>query len=286
MKKCKFTAVVLRHNGFDMTMRALCSLYSTRGCDLQVILVDNGSTDNKIDDITNVYSNLIVVKNNDNLSYCAAYNIGIQKALLMGAEYINITHNDSYDFSEDYFCKMFLSFQANKNIALLGSKGISQDGQVEWGGENHKKFGIDMNTPTYGYAISRKSFDKVGLFDEQLQIYFEDLDYILRLRRAGFETGFEGSVQFTHSGSGDLSISGRYLQKKFHFLRLRNMFWLIKKHHKDMPVRAVVASIISHSATHFSILWSVLRKNDFYRALTIAKSIVQGYLSGIFLWPK
>jgi len=64
-------------------------------------------------------------------------------------------------------------------------------------------------------AISRKVIDKIGLLDEKYFMYFEDLDYCRRARKAGFKVWYLPSAQITHehgaSGKEISSLTQRWL---------------------------------------------------------------------------
>jgi GT2 family glycosyltransferase len=276
----QFAIVILRHNGYDITIRALDSVYSVVYDKVLVILVDNASTDNCLTTIKQKYTNLIVVENENNLNYCAAYNVGIKKAIQLGADYINITHNDSYAFSDNYFRIIANTFSSNPKIGLIGTKSLDADRNIVWGGENHKKLGVDMNTPTCGYAISRKVFETIGLLDERLVVYFEDLDFILRLRDEGFITKYLGSINFIHQAWG---TTIHRVSPKYHYYRVRNIYWFMKKHKKHMNTKLVLESIVRLHKIHFKSLFISLKNVEIKNSIVIAFSITMGIITGIII---
>jgi len=273
----KTIVVLLRHNAYEMALKALRSIYCVG--DVRVVLVDNGSTDNRLSDIRSAYKDLVVVENSDNLLYSAAYNAGIKKALSLGAEYINIAHDDSYDYTENYFSSVEEVFASDDSIGLVGSRCIGPSGLTAWGGENHPKLGVDMNTPTCGYTISKKAFDSIGMLDEKLGVYFEDLDFIQRLRDFGFRTKYIDSICFTHLGSDD--ATKRHYGWRFHYYRVRNLFWFMKKHRKHMSKKLVVDSIKRILPFHFNILKRLLMEREFFIFLKSLFFIVIGMGVGI-----
>jgi GT2 family glycosyltransferase len=277
-----FAVVVLRHNNFDKVIKALDSIYNEGSHDLLIILVDNGSSDGKLPDIKNRYDNLEVVISHDNLLYCSAYNIGIERALSMGAKYINIAHDDSYDYSSNYFDIVRDVFESDPLVGLVGSKCLGLSGKVAWGGENHKKLGVDMNTPTCGYTISKDAFNKIGLLDEKLGVYFEDLDFIQRLRDKGLITNYIDSISFTHMGSDVDDAANRHLGWRCHYYRVRNLFWFMKKHKKHMSSRLVFYSIKRILPFHFSTIRRVVFDLDFKNFVIITSCVITGLFVGLF----
>ena len=72
--------------------------------------------------------------------------------------------------------------------------------------------------------ISKQTFDRVGLLDEKLVRYFEDLDYLIKLRDNHIQVAFAESVSFKHLGNGTSSKQA-FIPP---FYRSRNLIWFIK----------------------------------------------------------
>ena len=282
MKKDLFAVVVLRHNNFNILTTALDSIYSEGSHDLLIILVDNGSSDGKLPEIKSRYKNLDVVINKDNLDYCPAYNKGIERAISMGAKYVNIAHDDSYGYSKNYFDIVRSIFESDPSIGLVGSRCLGRSGNAVWGGENHKKLGVNMNTPTCGYTISTAAFKKIGLLDEKLAVYFEDLDFIQRLRDNGLITHYEDSINFTHLGSDLGDATKRQIGWKCHYYRVRNLFWFMKKHKKHMSKNLVISSIKRILPFHLSTIRKVFFDLDFKNFVIISSCVLAGLIVGLF----
>src|SRR5215470_14085112 len=87
--------VVLNWNGCNETLACLESLIklSYPPCDL--IVVDNGSTDNSVAAVRSKYPNVEVIQTGKNLGYAGGNNVGIRRALEKGAQYILILNNDT-----------------------------------------------------------------------------------------------------------------------------------------------------------------------------------------------
>ncbi|MDP3998539.1 MAG: glycosyltransferase family 2 protein, partial [bacterium] len=75
-------------------------------------------------------------------------------------------------------------------------------------------------------AIKRQVFEKIGLFDEKYFLYFEDLDFCLRAKKAGFKIALEPKVVIFHKLGGS---AGRW-SKTAIFHNLRSNFIFITKH--------------------------------------------------------
>lgn len=273
--------VMLQYNRYDLTCLALDAVKQIAYDNMVVILVDNGSEDNSLEQLKDKYGDWIVYEeSNHRISYSEAYNVGFKKALELGAKYVHLTHNDSYDYSPNYLDEIVKAFESDDSIALVGSRVMSPEGHVDWGGENRAKFGIDMDTPTCGYAISKDSLEKVGYLDETLGVYFEDLDYLKRLRDKGFRTQYVDSVSYVHMGSGTI-IRTNY---DFHFLRMRNIFWFFKKHGQDYSMALKFRSVFGLGwKYHLSFFFAALKKRMIFKALYILYANIKGSVVGLLV---
>ena len=83
----KVTAVVLSWNGKEDTLACLRSL---EGEKVDVIVVDNASEDGTADAVTGAE----VIRNERNLGYAGGMNVGIQRALERGADFVLLLNND------------------------------------------------------------------------------------------------------------------------------------------------------------------------------------------------
>ena len=71
--------IILNYNGKDYIYDCIDSVFKSTGCKFEVILIDNNSTDSSSDHCKEKHSELILIKNDENLGM-AARNIGIDKA--------------------------------------------------------------------------------------------------------------------------------------------------------------------------------------------------------------
>ena len=100
----------------------------------------------------------------------------------------------------------------------------------------HRGFGSRADTQTFDSSrvvdgvsgclmlVSREVFDTVGLFDEDYFFSFEDLDFCLRARRAGFTTVLAGLAAAHHEGGrsiGATSPRRLYFAARGHLLLSR-----------------------------------------------------------------
>src|SRR5271169_3428718 len=87
----KLATVILNWNGKSDTLACLESLPE----DHLVIVVDNGSTDDSVEAISQTFPDVILLKTGENLGYAGGNNVGIEYALKHGADLVLLLNNDT-----------------------------------------------------------------------------------------------------------------------------------------------------------------------------------------------
>jgi len=90
----KVVIIVLNWNGWRDTIECLESLQRLTYPNYQVIVVDNGSTDDSVGRIRRAYPNVVLIETDENLGYAGGNNVGINYALKHGTEYVLILNNE------------------------------------------------------------------------------------------------------------------------------------------------------------------------------------------------
>ncbi|MDY6895442.1 MAG: glycosyltransferase family 2 protein [Thermotogota bacterium] len=223
--------VSANYNNFDLTSGLINSLNGLTYPNYRILIVDDYSTDGSGDKLYKTFPGVSLIKNEKNLNYCKSFNNGFREALKNGAEYVFIVNNDTSDFSPDYLEEILKAFNENASVGMVGTWCYDYDGGIRCDGTAKDRFGVPMETPTEGYIIKREVFEKIGLFDENLVIYYEDLDFIVRLRKAGYKTKTISSVSFAHLGGATVSK----IPFKRNYYRVRNGIWFIRRYCKGKP---------------------------------------------------
>ena len=222
-------AVVLNWNGGDDTMRSLESL---RG--IETICVDNGSTDGSPDEVERRFPDVELIRTGANLGFAGGNNIGIRRALERGGEWVLLLNNDAVA-GEGIAAALERAAAARPDAGLLACK-IYLDGDTlqSAGGSFDARLGYSGRLAGYGsrddgrfdvlrevaradgaaMAVSRVAVDRAGLLDEELFAYVEDVEWSLRIRRAGFAVVFVPEARVWHRGQtasgGSASVTNLY----------------------------------------------------------------------------
>ena len=200
--------VVLSWNGREDTLGCLGSLSGVVYRPLLSIVVDNGSTDGTSTAVADAYPDVHVVRSETNLGFAEGNNVGIRRALELGAAYVLVLNNDvevdphfvtalvdeaKMRPDAGALCSKILYFDPPDMIWFAGASfdprsgyngrqrgyGERDDGRFEQVVETDRACGAAM-------LVSRAVLEQVGVFDRDLFFYSEDTDWSLRARGAGY----------------------------------------------------------------------------------------------------
>jgi GT2 family glycosyltransferase len=233
----KVAIVILNWNRPDDTIKCLKSIGELRiaNYELRVIIVDNGSADNSVNQIRKYFSkfpNYQLLTTNSNLGFAGGNNVGIRRALEDGASYVLVLNNDTVIdpllinqlissaekyprtgiFSPKiYFAPGFEFHKDRYKKSDLGKVIWWAGGKIDWDNVYGENVGVDeVDCGQYDKVreidfatgacmlVRREVFEKVGLFDEKYFMYLEDADFCIRAERSGFKILFVPEAKLWH----------------------------------------------------------------------------------------
>ncbi|KKS98544.1 MAG: glycosyltransferase [Candidatus Gottesmanbacteria bacterium GW2011_GWA2_43_14] len=234
----KNISVIILHFGkYQDTAECLDSIKSAdkNMLNVKVFLVNNGTKDN-----FSQYKNIIVIRNNKNLGFAAGINRGLREALKdKRTSHFLILNNDTV-LPADYFEKI-AGTDFDITGAVVNFKNAEDEDVYDYGGSinyftgrtNHLEKNIAEKTDFYPdyvsgccMIVSRPVLETTGLFDERFFFYFEDVDYCLRAKKAGYRVGVNQNVTVKHKLS---SAIGRWSDKAIYYNLVSN-FKIVNKH--------------------------------------------------------
>ena len=201
------TAVVLSWNGREDTLACLRSLAAATYPRLEVIVVDNDSSDGSPDAVAGEHPGVVLVRLDTNRGFAGGMNAGIAEALSRGAEHVMLLNNDTIvesGFLEPLVDALELGEDVSAScsqIVFLDDPGVIwYAGAAFRQGRGHhgtnRGYGqprLAETTPPYrtdracggAMLVSAKALVEIGSLDESLFAYAEDTDWSLRSARAG-----------------------------------------------------------------------------------------------------
>ena len=214
----RVTIVILTWNGLAFTTRCLESLRrNTEGTSFDLIVVDNGSTDGSVE-FLRAQQGIRLIENPTNLGFAKANNQAIAAADPQSD--ILLLNNDTEIpvGSGDWLGRMAATARAAPDVGIAGCRIRRPNGMLQhcgaymplvtfWGqqtGSNEldvNQYPFDREVESVVFAcvyIRRELIAAIGTLTEEYFAYFEDTDYCLRARAAGFKTMCCGSVTIVH----------------------------------------------------------------------------------------
>lgn len=189
----------------------------------EVIVVDNGSIDGSVEAIRKKFPWVKVLALKKNYGYAGGLNRGIKKSQ---GEYLLLFNNDIV-LDKDILKNLVKVAESDKEIGAVGPKVYFYDRpkiiqkvygkidrktlEIENVGRGEKDKGqydklkeVDALV-SVGLLARREVFDKIGLLDERYFILYEDVDFFIRARNAGYKMVFAPQAKMWHKGSKSLS---------------------------------------------------------------------------------
>jgi len=233
--------VVLTWNSKVLTLDCLESLAGLSYTNADIIVVDNHSNDGSAEAIEEVYGpRVAVIRNDDNLGFSRGNNIGIQHALDRGAQFVLLLNNDT-TVDPGLVDALLSVFTGHAPTGIVGPKiyyASPQDqiwyagGEVLFARGAARHIGIrqrdvgqfdSVSSTDYvtGCALMarRDVFEKIGYLDPSYKAYFEDADFCMRAKQAGFDIRYTPSGKVWHKIS---SSTGGQLSRRKVSLKLQS----------------------------------------------------------------
>lgn len=203
MKK-NISIIIPLYNQVEYTKICVDSiLKNSTNYSIELILVDNASTDETSHYLSGVSPKTIVIHNTENKGYAGACNQGILRA---SSPWIIVMNNDVVVANRWIDGLLSAAEQFNLDCVTPGIR----EGQFLYDFPTYSKeymatmFHTVRKNVLSGicFAAKKKVFDTVGLFDENFKLgQFEDADLFLRIEKAGFTSGTVGRSFIHHFGS-------------------------------------------------------------------------------------
>ncbi len=246
----KIFIILVNYNGEKDTLECLDSLKKITYKNYKILLVDNASKNQKefVLKIQEYFPEIKVFAQKENTGFAGGNNIGIDYAIKNQADYILLLNNDT-KVAPDFLDKLIEASQKNPKGGLFAPKIYFYDKpdviwhascKFSWAGggkpmqymkkdKNKSETKIKKTEYVSGCAmlIKKDVVQKIGKLNEEFFMYYEDTDYSLRAKKAGFELFYVPSSHIWHKVSQ--STKKAMTNPKIHYYHVRNALLLSKR---------------------------------------------------------
>lgn len=234
--------VIVNWNTQKLLLDCIASLINeTKLCNIEIIVVDNASSDNSIKAVREKYPDVHVIENNKNLGFAKANNIGIKKCK---GKYICLSNTDIIVL-DNALDRMFAYLEKHTDIGALLPVCLNKEMEIDQCCRRFPGLRLQINEALYldkllpkikifqGRALPLSFYhstgdvdsvpccfimargiaiDKVGLLDERFFIYSEDIDWCKRFHLKGWRVVYYSDARIIHyGGSSSKTAQSRFL---------------------------------------------------------------------------
>ncbi|MDJ0834954.1 MAG: glycosyltransferase family 2 protein [Acidobacteriota bacterium] len=227
-----FTFAVVNWNTRDLLDACLASIYAVKGdYEIQVLVADNASSDGSAEMVRAKYPDVELVETGGNLGFAGGHKPLFQR----GKGRYHVLVNSDVRLLPGCLEKLDARMQADDRIGIAGCRIVDEDGRVQpscrrfpnlWrqlldasglnrlfprspfinalkmGGFDHLSSREVDQVMGSLFLIRREVIQAIGILDTAFFMYYEEVDYCLRCRRAGYKVFYEAEARVFHKGGG------------------------------------------------------------------------------------
>ena len=244
------SVVVVNWNRATLLRNCLHSLQKQLDIELEIIVVDNGSTDGSLEMLNSEFAEIRIIRNPTNLGFCTANNQGIAAA---SADYIGLLNNDA-EADPGWAAALLRACQSSLSVGMVASKILVHENPSIIDKVGHLIYPDGQNRGRGTGALDKGQFERVepvlwpdgcaalyrksmlreiGGFDEDLFAYGDDAELGLRARLAGWTCLYTPHAVVRHHRGSTLGLQS---MRRLHLIE-RNRVLLAAK---LFPIRLLV----------------------------------------------
>lgn len=289
VRHSRVLAVVLNWNGQEMSRKCVEHLRRQEYAALDLLLVDNGSTDGSVLALeTDGLRPNELLRLSDNRGFSGGMNAGIEVALAGSYDHVWVLNNDAFP-KPDCLSKLVRVLEENPRDAIVSPCLVGADGKEQPIGMRvlwdtlrindvflEEISGVmpeDSWLTGAALLIRTQSLRELGPYDDRFFAYHEDSDLCLRYRRGGWTVRVAKEATCVHLGG---STSGGYESPFVAFMMTRNYWHFVAK---NLPARGRLwarFTLVSKSLRDAAGLHSIGRAETASALIAAAFAIVRG----------
>ncbi len=270
MKNGKVSIIIVNYNGVHFLKKCLSSIKKQTYKNIEIILVDNNSHDGSIAYMKKIFEKSKIIKNNKNLGFAKPNNQG---AKIATGEYLFLLNNDTELFKNtiekllaSYIDKSILTARqiSLRDKSIRGRAGAGSDIFGYPYVEDHIEKTRIFYADGAALFIKKKDFIKIGMFDEELYMFQEDIDFSWRAQIMGYKIipCWNAKLYHYYGGTAQMNFKKSKQYVSSYFRRYMNERNIIRNILKNYSTPFIIFILAGLSLFHLLeiILFSVLGK--------------------------
>lgn len=239
---------MLNWNGRDITAACLESVRKISYQPYEVIVVDNGSSDGSRDHLQEKFPWITLLRSETNLGFTGGNNLGMKEAASRNCDYYLLLNNDTI-VAPDFLDELINEVEQHDDVGMANPKIYFFDepqrlwyagGTISFfrGGKHLGLKQIDSGQfdstreviflTGCAFLIKREVVEQVGFLDDRLFIHAEDLDWSMRVRKAGYKGLYVPKARIWHmEGVDSKKNEGNAFRN---YMLIRNITFVFRKH--------------------------------------------------------
>lgn len=233
MKHGLISVIIVNWNGRKWLKKCLSTLQMQSYTKIEIIMVDNASTDDSVEYVIKNFTRVKIIKNKKNLGLARANNIGVKHSK---GEYLLLINTDVW-LEKDFIARLLKFFNKNTyDVISPVEKRYTKDESFWFNSTIDPTGSPAYFLPTYNknklffmsvcYFCTKKTYLDTKGFDENHFLYYEDVDWFWRLSLLGKKFSYVEDVFIYHAGAGS---TGKGLNYKMFLWRNENALQTLLK---------------------------------------------------------
>jgi GT2 family glycosyltransferase len=284
--------ILVNWNGLEYTEACLKSLRLIDYPNFKIVVVDNASTNQEGKKLKDSFPEIELIQNSKNLGFAGGNNVGIRWALEHGFSHVCLLNNDT-QVAPNFLEEMVLKFRQGKSLGVVQPMilFLHQPKEIwsaggKWNSKLARAITLGDREPLVNYRVkstqidwatgccmmvSREALLKSGLLNEQYFIYFEDVEWSLRIKNQGFGIELTPTAIIYHEAgaASKKSHAEGVLSPKVFYYHVRNQFLLLRQHKAYL-------GYLYHLGRFFLWMLYFLGRGRFQKLKAVAKGIRDG----------
>lgn len=233
--------MILNWNGWRDTIECVESCLKLAYHNFTIQIIDNASSDGSEQILRQRFPALRIIQTGENLGYAGGNNVGIRYALQQGADYLWLLNNDTV-VDPAALDQMVRIAQQDPKAGMLGPKILlhsrpeylncigstinlrtGQPSLVALGERDDGRFDAVREMDTLSgcsLLVKREVIEAVGLLEDKFFLFYEETDWILRAKRAGYRMLYVPAARIWHKVS--VSVGGHQSPLMLYYMARNN----------------------------------------------------------------